>query len=111
MRRNSLSCESMDSIDSRSYSIESHSNKSHRSGSRTSSFDFFIEDISDNNLDEIIKNNKKTEANKKIETSKNIESKKRTKRRSRDQQMNVISSSPNINDFIHKLFIFNNKHK
>ena len=94
-RRHSLS------IDSTSHSIDIDNKPS----SRRSSFEICItiEDISNNEFD--IYNNK-DETNTQIPIKNN-----KKRRRTRDKELHNISASPNVNDFLSKLFIFNNKHK
>jgi len=89
-RRKSLS------IDSTSHSIDS------KPSSRTSSFEIYFE-INDNSNNEIIVTDK-NEKGFKIPVCK-------PKRRSRDKELHDIAASPNVDDFLNKLFIFNNKHK
>jgi hypothetical protein len=89
-RRKSLS------IDSTSHTIDSNSS------SRSSSFEICIEinDNSNNNMLFINKNDNDF----KIPINK-------PKRRSRDKEFQEIAASPNVEQFINKLYIFNNTHK
>ena len=125
MRRNSKSSESIDTVDSKSSSIENEIRRS-SSHERSSSFDFFFIDIdeknNDNDLYKSIKNNceyipmrkptpiksKPVEVKSKSIGIKSISPKTvQVKHRRREFNKKQIASSPNINDVIEKLFIFN----
>ena len=129
IRRNSKSNESIDTVDSKSSSIENEIRRS-SSHERSSSFDFFFIDIdeknNDNDLYKSIKNNceyvpirkptpiksKPIEVKSKPIGIKSISPKTvqvKHRRRQREFNKKQIASSPNINDVIEKLFIFNNK--
>tara|TARA_Y100000992_G_scaffold300777_1_gene270149 strand:- start:3093 stop:3518 length:426 start_codon:yes stop_codon:yes gene_type:complete len=122
IRRNSKSNESIDTVDSKSSSIENEIRRS-SSHERSSSFDFFFIDIdeknNDNDLYKSIKNNseyvpirKPTPIKSKPIGIKSISPKTvqvKHRRRQREFNKKQIASSPNINDVIEKLFIFNNK--